>query len=249
MNSEWKPRAGIDADGMRPSDDFDFGEERPTGRGARAKADVFCAKTSVGFDGASGMGAHGARRGTSCSRKRAAVIAAACALALCAAAGTFAWLSATGVLANQFGIGIVQPAVSETLSDAVKSDVSVRNDGSTPAYMRAQVDIYWQDANGARLWDEPAAGADYTIVWADAGEWSQGADGYWYWSEPVAPLASTGVLIKSVTTTANSAEKHLVVDVSTQAIQSTPADAVVQAWGCTVDDNGALKPPKGGEGA
>lgn len=94
------------------------------------------------------------------------LLVAACLVVACAAAGTFAWLSATGVLANQFGIGIVQPSVSETLDGAVKSDVRLTNDGSTPAYMRAQVDIYWQDDGGARLWDEPVAGTDYEITWS-----------------------------------------------------------------------------------
>ena len=39
--------------------------------------------------------------------------------------------------------------------------------------------------------------------------------------------------------------KNLVVDISTQAIQSTPDDAVTEAWDCTVKD-GVLVPPHGG---
>ena len=54
----------------------------------------------------------------------------------------------------------------------------------------------------------------------------------------------TGVLIKSVTER-KADGKNLVVDISTQAIQSTPDDAVTEAWGCTVKD-GVLVPPHGG---
>lgn len=176
------------------------------------------------------------------------LLVAACLVVACAAAGTFAWLSATGVLANQFGIGIVQPSVSETLDGAVKSDVRLTNDGSTPAYMRAQVDIYWQDDGGARLWDEPVAGTDYEIIWSSDVGWSQGPDGFWYWNTAVAPLGQTGVLLKSVSSASDAEDRHLIVDVSSQAIQANPADAVRQAWGCTVQSDGSLVPPSAGGG-
>ena len=87
-------------------------------------------------------------------------------LLLAGAAGTFAWLSVTGVLVNEFGFGSVAPSVDEKLDGNVKSNVMITNNGSAPAYLRVVVDIYWQDQNGARLWDEPVAGTDYVIVWA-----------------------------------------------------------------------------------
>lgn len=174
-------------------------------------------------------------------------------LLLAGAAGTFAWLSVTGVLVNEFGFGSVSPSVNEKLDNYVKSDVAVKNSGSAPAYLRVAVDIYWQDQDGARLWDEPVKGTDYVIVWGDvlnasatnsASSWVRSADGFYYWTSPVAPLGKTGVLIKSVTER-KAAGKNLVVDISTQAIQSTPDDAVAEAWGCTVKD-GVLVPPHGG---
>lgn len=74
--------------------------------------------------------------------------------------------------------------------------------------------------------------------------WVLASDGFYYWTSPVAPLGKTDVLIKSVTER-KAAGKNLVVDISTQAIQSTPDDAVTEAWGCTVKD-GVLVPPHGG---
>lgn len=174
-------------------------------------------------------------------------------LLLAGAAGTFAWLSVTGVLVNGFGFGSVAPSVDETLDDNMKSDVMITNKGSAPAYLRVAVDIYWQDQDGARLWDEPVEGTDYAIVWGNVSNasttgsdssWVRSADGFYYWTSPVAPLGKTGVLIKSVSEK-KADGKNLVVDISTQAIQSTPDDAVTEAWNCTVKD-GVLVPPHGG---
>ena len=74
--------------------------------------------------------------------------------------------------------------------------------------------------------------------------WVRSADGFYYWTFPVALLDKTGVLIKSVSEK-KADGKNLVVDISTQAIQSTPDDAVTEAWNCTVKD-GVLVPPHGG---
>lgn len=174
-------------------------------------------------------------------------------------AGTLAWLSATGVLVNQFGIGSVTPSVQEELSGNVKSNVKAKNTGSAPAYIRAAVDIYWQDAtSGARLWDEPQAGTDYEIAWSDdlydvsgansTSSWVKASDGFYYWTSPVAPGKETDVLIKSVTELKATEGRNLVVDVSTQAVQSVPDDAVREAWNCTVQD-GVLIPPHANGGA
>lgn len=174
-------------------------------------------------------------------------------LLLAGVVGTFAWLSVTGVLVNEFGFGSVEPSVEEKLDGNVKSDVTITNKGSAPAYLRVAVDIYWQDQDGARLWDEPVSGTDYAIDWGSvskasasntASSWVVASDGFYYWTSPVAPLDKTGVLIKSVSEK-KADGKNLVVDISTQAIQSTPDDAVTEAWNCTVKD-GVLVPPHGG---
>lgn len=176
---------------------------------------------------------------------------------LAGTAGTLAWLSVTGVLVNKFGIGSVTPSVQETLNGKVKSDVKAKNTGTAPAYIRAAVDIYWQDQDGARLWDEPKeepkGEADYEIAWnvADASgansayNWVKASDGFYYWTSPVAPGAETGVLINRVTELKATKGRNLVVDISTQAIQATPDEAVHDAWGCKVED-GVLVPPHGG---
>lgn len=191
-------------------------------------------------------------------RKRKRIIALLVGVILLAGtAGTLAWLSVTGVLVNQFGIGSVTPSVQETLNGKVKSDVKAKNTGTAPAYIRAAVDIYWQDQDGARLWDEPKeepkGEADYEIAWsvADASgansayNWVKASDGFYYWTSPVAPGAETGVLINRVTELKATEGRNLVVDISTQAVQATPDEAVHDAWGCSVE-NDVLVPPHGG---
>lgn len=178
---------------------------------------------------------------------------------LAGTAGTLAWLSATGVLVNQFGIGSVTPSVQEELSGNVKSNVKAKNTGTAPTYIRAAVDIYWQDAtSGARLWDEPKAGTDYEIAWSNqpsdasgtnlASTWVKASDGFYYWTSPVAPGEEAGVLIARVAELKATEGRNLVVDVSTQAVQSVPDDAVHDAWNCTVQD-GVLIPPHANGGA
>ena len=136
--------------------------------------------------------------------------------------------------------------------------MKAKNTGTAPAYIRAAVDIYWQDGSGARLWDEPQADTDYEIAWSDqlpdasgtklASSWVKASDGFYYWTSPVAPSAETGVLIERVTELKVTQGRNLVVDVSTQAVQSVPDDAVHEAWNCTVQD-GVLIPPHANGGA
>ena len=117
------------------------------------------------------------------------------------------------------------------------------------------MDIYWQDGKGSRLWDEPQAGKDYEIAWSDglhdasatnsASTWVKASDGFYYWTSPVTPGGETGELINRVTELKATEDRNLVVDISTQAVQATPDEAVHDAWGCTVND-GVLVPPHGG---
>lgn len=192
------------------------------------------------------------------SKRKRIIALLAGAILVAGMAGTLAWLSATGVLVNQFGIGSVTPTVQEELSGNVKSNVKAENTGTAPAYIRTAVDIYWQGGNGARLWEEPQADKDYKIAWSDSlrdasgakqdSTWLKAGDGFYYWTSPVAPNTETDVLIASVTELKATEGRNLVVDVSTQAVQSVPDDAVREAWNCTVQDS-VLIPPYANGGA
>lgn len=174
--------------------------------------------------------------------------AAACALvavlAVGGVAGVIAWTTAQDALTNQFEVGKVKPVISEDFADGgiVKENVTVTNDGSIDIYVRAQVNIYWIDAAGNQLWEEPVEEADYAIEWGTDAGWVSGTDGYRYWTAALAPSTSTANLVDSVTQNASqvaadeAAGRHLVVDIDIQGIQAEPADAVREAWNVNVED-------------
>ena len=168
-----------------------------------------------------------------------------------AVGGVVAWLTASGQVQNQFEVGEVKPTVNEkgpddgdfeSGVDTVKKDVSVTNSGNVPIYVRAQVNIYWQDANGNQLWDEPEVGTDYTIERGDAlgTNWVKGADGFYYWTKPLDPNVKTDNLLDSLTNNSIGEYPQLVCDIAVQGIQADPTEAVEEAWGVTVDTDGTL---------
>ncbi len=176
------------------------------------------------------------------------------ALALAGAAElTSAYLTVRDSVDNAFILGTVAPSVTETFDPAAgtKENVSVKNNGNAPVYVRALVLISWQDASGATLSAQPAAGTDYELTGAETG-WALGSDGYYYCTSPVRPGASTPILVKKLTDKNADATRYLCVDVIAQAVQASPAEAVGDVFpGASVNADGVLTPPaaQGGEGA
>ncbi len=176
------------------------------------------------------------------------------ALALAGAAElTSAYLMARGSVDNAFTIGTVVPSVTETFdpSAGTKENVSVQNTGNAPVYIRALVLVTWQDAAGATLSAQPAAGTDYELTGAETG-WTLGGDGYYYCTQPIRPGDSTPMLVQKLTDNKTHTDRHLCVDVIAQAVQAGPAEAVGDVFpGATVGAGGVLTPPaaQGGEGA
>lgn len=193
------------------------------------------------------------RRGSRHPLKRAAIVTVAV-LAMCGAGGAVAWFGVQDNVLNTFTRGEIKPSIEETFDadSTVKQDVFVTNKGTAPAYMRAAVSIYWEDAAGNQLWDAPQEGQDYSITWGDAltastGErWIKGVDGYYYWSVPVGARGKTSNLIDSVEKRGDHGDKHLVVDIATQALQAnlSAGEGFDAAWsassGLKVGADGAL---------
>lgn len=186
--------------------------------------------------------------------KRAAIVAVAV-LAMCGAGGAVAWFGAQDNVLNTFTRGEITPSIEETFdkTSSMKENVYVTNNGTAPAYMRATVSIYWEDEQGNRLWESPVEGvsADYTIDWGAVSEaseprWIEGKDGYYYWSVPVGAGEKTRNLINEVKQVGNPAEKRLVVDIATQALQAnmTTGEGFDKVWsaasGLKVGADGAL---------
>lgn len=190
--------------------------------------------------------------------RRAAVVAVLC-VALAGAGGVFAWYCQTSGITNIFSKGAVEVGIDETFDPAAgeKRNVQVSvpgNNSTVPAYVRAQVDVYWEDAQGDRLWEAPVekksdpAAYDYELVWGTfdgAGPtWVTGNDGLYYWTQPVNPGENTGDIIAScIETRRHTDGRTLVVDIAVQAVQSQPAGAFAD-WaaqsGLVVNGDGSI---------
>lgn len=187
--------------------------------------------------------------------KKATTLLVSLVILLCVTVGgTIAFLiTADGPIVNVFNSSNVTTQVHEdSTADGVKSGVKIQNTGDTDAYIRAAVVVTWQDRAGNVLGQKPVAyindetaydyklEMDYSIAnpnsYKEDGEWILAADGYYYWSLPVAPNEYTGELITSCTmnTIRYSTEVpntySLNVEIIGSGIQSVPVVAITSAW-------------------
>lgn len=153
---------------------------------------------------------------------------------------TLAYLIAgTDPLVNVFHPAKVSSRLVETTqTDAngaitAKKNVYVENDGEAAIYVRAMIVVKWMNADGSVAAIAPVQGEDYTLELAENTNWKERTDGFWYYTKPVDPGDHTANLLQHCGQTQNTAPKncYLSIEVLTQAIQATPADAVKDAWG------------------
>lgn len=145
----------------------------------------------------------------------------------------------TPAVKNEFTYGKVSCEVEEDFRDGVKKDVSIKNTGNIPAFIRVRLVFTWKDADGSVYGTAPQAG-DYTLEINEAG-WKTDANGYYYCTQPVAAGELTPILIKSCKPNdgRNPEGYALSVEILADAIQSEPVSAVEEAWGVIVE-NGAI---------
>ena len=176
-----------------------------------------------------------------------------------AVGGTVAFLSTrTNSKVNTFTPSEVTCKVTEIFENNVKSRVAVQNTGDTTAFIRAAINVTWmKDAEAGTEYDAanqtvsakiPVKDTDYSITYAENTNWIQGADGYYYYQLPVAPLGSTGVLIDECKLLDGASAPdgyHLSVEIVASAIQAAPEAAVKAAWGdgFSIDASGNLVVP------
>lgn len=179
-------------------------------------------------------GRHGIRM------NRTAVLLIAVILLISTAVGsTVAFLATkTEPVENSFEYANVSCKVTQN-RDTDGSIVQVKNTGTISAYIRAAVVANWMDVDGNIAASVPE-GYSYDLT-CSSGSWVLGNDGFFYYLLPVAPGASTeGSLLTCTVTCPETPEYTLSVEVLTEAIQSTPASAVNEAWNVAVDGSGML---------
>ena len=151
----------------------------------------------------------------------------------------------TDPVENTFEYARVSCEVTESFDQTTKSNVQVKNTGTTDAYIRATYVVNWLDKSGNIAASVPA-GYSYSLTENPDGKWTKGADGYFYYLSPVAPNASTlGSLLTCTVSYPDNPEYTLSVEILATAIQSVPADAVKAAWGAGfgINVDGSLAVP------
>lgn len=169
--------------------------------------------------------------------------------------GTLAWLSThTNALTNTFVMGTVTPDIDEDFDKTTKSNITVTNTGTVEAYVRVALVFSWREGGEAGQYDgtqpggniiagTPQEGIDYTFT-AGSNKWVLGNDGYYYYTEPVAPQSgkTESLCTIAVQNTEMSQKYHLDVQVLADSIQSKPTNVVSDMWTAVtgVDDDGNL---------
>ena len=167
-----------------------------------------------------------------------ALIVAALAVVILTAAvgGTMAWLSTqTQDLTNTFVPAKVTCKVDENFTEGgtEKKDVRIQNTGTTDAYIRAMIVANWCTAD-----NKVVKTATPTYVGLPGSGWVKHTDGFYYYTKPVAPNQTTSMLFtKCEQGTVPEGADHLEVNIICQAVQSTPAAAVGEAWKVTIAPN------------
>ncbi len=144
----------------------------------------------------------------------------------------------SGILTNTFNPNDVNTEVEETLSGNVKSNVKIKNVGTTDAFIRAYISVSWQDAQGNVFGTAPVLGTDYTMSTDTTGAWVKAADGFYYHVKSVAAEMSTSVLINSCSPVAGRAPDgyELTVEILGSGIQNKPVRVVKDKWQSGVSD-------------
>lgn len=165
--------------------------------------------------------------------KRSGILLAAVIVLLAGAVGgTWAFLVAQSEpVQNNFTYAHVSCTIKEKFDGTTKSDVQIQNTGDIPAYIRARIVVTWKDASG-NVSAVPVKNTDYTIAFNEnEKDWTQQGD-YWYCKTAVDAGEETPVLITKCEKKGNAPKDYdLSVEILADAIQSEPANAVMEAWG------------------
>lgn len=168
-----------------------------------------------------------------------------CILACAAVSGSLAWLiSAPGPVVNEFTPGEVTIQVDETFDYSTKSDVSIKNTGNVPAYIRVALVPAWVD-DERNIAAEPASLDNCNITWGKDGngyedDWFIGSDGFYYCKTVIEPDGSTPILIKSCTVNGGEHKYDFELQVIASAVQSLPTSTVGEVWPVVVGTDGTL---------
>ena len=175
----------------------------------------------------SSNGSHAGR-----TAKSSALIIALALILVLAVGGTVAYIfTQTGPVINTFTPADAKITVDEETSDNQKTSITVVNNSTgVPVYIRVALVANMIDK------DENVTGAASVPTFTPGDNWIEGSDGYYYYTKAVPVGGSTGNLLEKAMTL----DENMQVVVLADAIQAIPKQAVIDAWGVTVDSNGSI---------
>ena len=95
-------------------------------------------------------------------------------LLLASITGTIAYIQVHSHISNAFTVAKLSIELNETFDGKDKKNVTVKNTGDVPAYLRAAIVVNWKDTDGTVI---SAKESEYSMAMGP--EWVQGADSYW----------------------------------------------------------------------
>lgn len=178
------------------------------------------------------------------SRRKIGLLILIIVFLMAAACGTvFAYMyKQTAYKDNQFITAVVSCQVEEVTDATVteKSSIKIRNTGNIDAYLRLCLVSYWVTMNEETgNWEIAAKPSEMPEVSLAEG-WIRGSNNIYYYKNPVAPEALTEELLASRMVLAEEDGYLQVVEVFAEAIQSKPANAVVDSWHVELDESGNI---------
>ncbi len=148
-----------------------------------------------------------------------------------AVGGTVAYLiDKTDPVENQFTPSTVTVEIEEEFSGTMKKNVTAKNTGNIPVYIRILLVTYRVNEAGERI-----GGAAVIPTFTPGDGWTL-IDGYYYYGKPVDPdktpdvplIGEDGIILTEYEDPDGGKQ---VVEVIAEAIQAEPEDAVLAAWG------------------
>lgn len=163
--------------------------------------------------------------------KSTALIIAIALILVMAVGGTVAYIvTHTNPVINTFTPTNAKITVEEDIRENYKDSITVKNDSTGfPVYIRVALVANAIDDKGNVSGNAEVPGFTLGTNWIQIGE-------YYYYTQPVAVNASTGDLLSAPMKLETKTQVIVVAD----AIQATPKDAVIEAWGVTVDADGGI---------
>ena len=168
------------------------------------------------------------------ARKATALVIAIALIVVMVVGGSVAWIvHQTKPVINKFTPASSGITIVEEVENNYKTEIAVNNTGDIDVYVRVSLVANIVDENG-----NITSGADVPDFALNETNWFKGTDGYYYYKTPL----PAGKVTESLLANGSKMElsENMQVTVLAQSMQTTPTNAVTDAWSVVVGNDGTL---------